>query len=264
MATKQQQRRGKDKGVEKVRVWWPPTKDRDRTGYSGAYWPASVLTKGQNFLEVEYDNGDRERVDPDNIFPFDFPIGFGEEQQPLEVGEFVEVSNNSKTDPCAWLGCVAEIGATKIKVKYPFHDSPEEQIKPALLRRARVWDDLDWKFIEMGQAWKPGDVTSPLELNLVVERVYYKQLAARSERVGRRLAADVSESGDSGGSYGSDEGTSGLGRKPSSAKKRANPRKPSHPMRALDDDGDTGSDAKRGSLALLGAKRRKPSKVVQA
>jgi hypothetical protein len=79
--------------------------------------------------------------------------------------------------------------------------------------------------------------------------------AARSERVGRRLAADVSESGDSGGSYGSDEGTSGLGRKPSSAKKRANPRKPSHPMRALDDDGDTGSDAKRVRCVGLRAAR---------
>lgn len=28
---------------------------------------------------------DREKVDPDNIFPFDVPISFGEETQPLEV-----------------------------------------------------------------------------------------------------------------------------------------------------------------------------------
>jgi hypothetical protein len=28
----------------------------------------------------------------------------------LQVGEFVEVSNNSKTDPCAWVGCVETIG----------------------------------------------------------------------------------------------------------------------------------------------------------
>jgi hypothetical protein len=27
----------------------------------------------------------REKVDPDNIFPFDVPISFGEESQPLEV-----------------------------------------------------------------------------------------------------------------------------------------------------------------------------------
>jgi hypothetical protein len=27
-----------------------------------------------------------------------------------------------------------------------------------LLRRARVWDDLDWKYIEVGQRWKAGEV----------------------------------------------------------------------------------------------------------
>lgn len=27
-----------------------------------------------------------------------------------------------------------------------------------LLRRARVWDDLDWKYIELGQKWKAGEV----------------------------------------------------------------------------------------------------------
>lgn len=59
------------------------------------------------------------------------------------------------------------------------------------------------------------------------------------------------ESGDSGGSEGSDEGTSGVEQKPPSAKKRANPRKPSNPTRALDDDADTGSDAKRVSQQLM-------------
>jgi hypothetical protein len=24
--------------IERVRVWWPPTKDKNRTGFSGAYW----------------------------------------------------------------------------------------------------------------------------------------------------------------------------------------------------------------------------------
>lgn len=32
----------------------------------------------------------------------------------MQVGEFVEVSNNSKTDPCAWLGMVDKLGS-KIK-----------------------------------------------------------------------------------------------------------------------------------------------------
>jgi hypothetical protein len=169
--------------------------------------PASVLSKGSNYLEVEYDNGDRcgwlrraracpadraprccrlpatldpgcphcgfrplvresetrrEKVDPDNIFPYDFPLDFGEETLPLEVccaslaqrppsvvlllllllllcargvltrpravcctthttytqvGEFVEVSNNSKSDPCAWLGVVCRLG-NKVKVRW--------------------------------------------------------------------------------------------------------------------------------------------------
>lgn len=257
------------KAVDKVRVWWPPTKDKERTGYSGAYWPATVLSKGENFLEVEYDNGEREKVDPDNIFPFDVPISFGEESQPLEVGEFVEVSNNSDTDPCAWVGVVDKLGKT-IKVKYPFHDSPDESIKPHLLRRARIWDDLDWKFIEIGQSWKPGDVTSPLELNLLVEKDYFKLLAAGSKR--KRAAAEVSaagdaeESGQSGGlsdeAESSEEGTSGVKPKPASAKKRANPRKSSNPTRSAIDEGSTGSDAKKD--APVGAKRRKPSRVKQA
>lgn len=83
----------------------------------------------------------------------------------LQVGEFVEVSNGSKTDPCGWLGRVSSIGKTftvshcsicrlfslirpsqapwqptysrhrtkllaaMLQVKYPFHDTPAEQIK---------------------------------------------------------------------------------------------------------------------------------------
>lgn len=30
-----------------------------------------------------------------------------------------------------------------------------------------MWDDLDWKFIEMGQAWKPGDVSLPASCCLI-------------------------------------------------------------------------------------------------
>lgn len=36
--------------------------------------------------------------------------------------------------------------------------------QPHLLRRARIWDDLDWKFIEVGQSWRPGDVSAALLL----------------------------------------------------------------------------------------------------
>lgn len=62
-------------------------------------------------------------------------------------------------------------------------------------------------------------------------------------------AADAEESGHSGGlseeGESSEEGTSGVKPKPLSAKKRANPRKPSNPMRAAIDEGSTGSDAKK-------------------
>jgi hypothetical protein len=34
----------------------------------------------------------------------------------VQVGEFVEVSNNSDTDPCAWVGVVDKLGKT-IKVR---------------------------------------------------------------------------------------------------------------------------------------------------
>jgi hypothetical protein len=34
------------------------------------------------------------------------------------VGEFVEVSNNSDTDPCAWVGVVDKLGKTvKVRIK---------------------------------------------------------------------------------------------------------------------------------------------------
>lgn len=33
------------------------------------------------------------------------------------MGEFVEVSNDSKTDPCAWLGCIGSVGADKCLVR---------------------------------------------------------------------------------------------------------------------------------------------------
>ncbi len=44
-----------------------------------------MLKKGQNYLRVQYDNGEAEKVDPDNIFPYEVPIDFGKESQPLEV-----------------------------------------------------------------------------------------------------------------------------------------------------------------------------------
>ncbi|KAF6256461.1 hypothetical protein COO60DRAFT_106376 [Scenedesmus sp. NREL 46B-D3] len=343
--------------VEKVRVWWPPTRDKERTGFSGAYWPASVQRKGTNFLEVQYDNGEREKVDPDNIFPFDVPIEFGKESSPLVVGEFVEVSNNSKTDPCAWVGCVESIGkkclvsyacgklrqnlclrwccapadtmssdqllsllscncsfglcctprqpghcssladgctvadlllkmiplpawccfAVCLQITYPFHDSPKELIKQELLRRARVWDDLDWKYIEVGQRWKAGEVTSPIELNLLTEEEYYrhlKQLNGKSSggkgSRGKKPAAAAAPPSESEGSDSvqQDDSSSGEEQQPpqkkqSTGRQRGRPRKPQHPTRSRLDEASNGTRETKEEKPT-GARKRKPAAVRQA
>jgi hypothetical protein len=68
-----------------VRVWWPPTTDKSRTGFSGAYWPATELKQSKDTFKVQYDNGDVEAVHVDNVFPFMAPIDFGKEAEPLQV-----------------------------------------------------------------------------------------------------------------------------------------------------------------------------------
>lgn len=274
--------------AEKVRVWWPPTKDKNRTGFSGAYWPAAVLQRlPQGGLQVEYDNGDRERVDLENVFPLVSPIEFGGEALPLQVGEFVEVSNDSKTDPCAWLGKVAAVGEKKLLVDYPFHDSPSEYIKPNLLRRARIWEDPpgEWKFAEIGQSWRPGEVASPLELTLVTEQEFFRQLQQMSGgksggksggRSGKRTAAAAfaqpasdseQDTSAAGGSSGDEQQPRqqrrGRPPKPSPVKRGGHARKSSHPTRAAIDEASSGSADRRGEK-LVGARKRKPSSVRQA
>ncbi len=53
-----------------------------QSGYSGAYWEAAVLKKSGNRYEVEYDNGDAEKVSHEHIFPADVPVGFGKDVDP--------------------------------------------------------------------------------------------------------------------------------------------------------------------------------------
>jgi hypothetical protein len=69
-----------------VRVWWPPTRDKARTGFSGAFWPARVTGRGKSHITVRYDNGDEERVNSENVFPHEVPVDFGEEVEELQVG----------------------------------------------------------------------------------------------------------------------------------------------------------------------------------
>eukprot|EP00884_Botryococcus_braunii_P015567 jgi/Botrbrau1/2694/Bobra.0203s0037.1 len=155
--------------VKKVRVWWPPTKSRARTDFAGMYWPAEILDKTAKGYRVQYDNGDKDLVDRDQVSPAEHPTEFGKEEIPLHVGEFVEVHNNSKTDPAAWIGVIKKVQGSSFVVSYPFHDAEDEVVKGSLIRRCRVFEEHDnrWNYVIPGQTWKDGEVTSPLELAIL-------------------------------------------------------------------------------------------------
>lgn len=68
-----------------VRVWWPPTRDKRKTDYGGAYWPAKVTGRTDKGFRVEYDNGDIEVTHPENISPLEVPVEFGQETARLRV-----------------------------------------------------------------------------------------------------------------------------------------------------------------------------------
>lgn len=46
-------------------------------------------------LEVQYDNGERDKCDPENIFPYDVPIEFGQEIYDLQVLSVLAVEEAS-------------------------------------------------------------------------------------------------------------------------------------------------------------------------
>lgn len=160
--------------MEVVRVWWEPTKEAARDGYAGAFWPALLLGVGssRDKRRVRYDNGDEEEVHIEHISPNDtLPVDFGQETTELQRGEFCEVHNGSKTDPCAWLGRVVKRvpRSRHYIVEYPFHDSKPEKIENSKIRRARIMEDGEWRLIKPGQDWEDGEVTSPVELELINE-----------------------------------------------------------------------------------------------
>jgi hypothetical protein len=68
-----------------VRVWWPPTKDSSRTGFSGAYWPATVVAVGSKKVEVQYDNGEIIKEPRHNITTLEGLEMFGQEHTPMLV-----------------------------------------------------------------------------------------------------------------------------------------------------------------------------------
>lgn len=74
-----------DKAAAQVRVWWPPTRNKKRTDFSGAYWPAKVVDSYEGGYRVEYDNGEREDVDGEDVSPATPPVAFGGETMALAV-----------------------------------------------------------------------------------------------------------------------------------------------------------------------------------
>ena len=56
-----------------------------RSDFGGAYWPAKVVSRTGQSVEVVYDNGEKETVDKENVSPLDLPVEFGEEDSALQV-----------------------------------------------------------------------------------------------------------------------------------------------------------------------------------
>ncbi|MEW5312196.1 MAG: hypothetical protein WDW38_003843 [Sanguina aurantia] len=149
-------------------------------------WPATVLKRNvtSQQVQLQYDNGSVEwtkaAFGERRPSPPDCGCDFGKEDFPIQDGEFVEESNDSPTDPCAWLGKVSRtiVSGQSYMVEYPFHDTIPEEIKGSLLRRARVFKDGVWMNVRPHFSWAPGRVTNPLDLDLISEDdlwVYIKE-----------------------------------------------------------------------------------------
>ena len=74
------------------------------------YWPAQVLLADGNLLMVSYDNGEKMWVQEEDCQPTSTPVTHGRERKALQRGEFVEVHNNSATDPAEWVGLIKKVG----------------------------------------------------------------------------------------------------------------------------------------------------------
>lgn len=85
-----------------------------------------MLKKGTTFLTVQYDNGEQEKVDPDNIFPIEVPIEFGKETVPLAVcGPAAHPQAAARLGHFALPACAALIYDTVLK-----HDQLDEALLP--------------------------------------------------------------------------------------------------------------------------------------
>ncbi|KAK9833382.1 hypothetical protein WJX81_000396 [Elliptochloris bilobata] len=157
------------------RVWWAPTEDKARSDFAGMFWTATVVKKTNSSYKVVYDNGEVAKVDIEDVFLLP-PIAFGEDEHPLQAGEFCEVSNDSESDPAEWLAVIRRPQGASYLVTYPFHDTGDEVIHGHLVRRARIHVDGHWMCLRPGQTWEDGEVVSPLELEHCSEAELLKVL----------------------------------------------------------------------------------------
>lgn len=183
----------KAKTIRRVRVWWPPTKNRSKSDVSGMFWPARLIAqvRGSDKGTVEYDNEDVEIVLFSNCQPANVPVDFGAEKEPFKPGEFVEVSNNSKTDPATWFAKIVEVKKTNCMVEYPFCDGPAELKKMEHIRRARIFDEDKnaWCYVDPAQKWKDGKFSSPMEAKLVSKAELDKWRASVEAKQTQKKAA---------------------------------------------------------------------------
>ncbi|QDZ19161.1 hypothetical protein HOP50_02g16750 [Chloropicon primus] len=186
----------KSRATKKVRVWWPPTKNKSKSDMSGMFWPAKMIEmKGTDKAVVEYDNGDRETTSLENCQPFKFPGEFGGEKRPLAEGEYVEVSNNSKSDPAAWFARIVKVKKVNCEVEYPFCDGEPENKNMELIRRARIHDEGTgvWSFVDPRQKWKDGKFSSPMEAKLYSEEEHKEWL--KEQAAAQTSSKEASRSG---------------------------------------------------------------------
>ena len=208
---------------KRVRVWWAPTRQKQRTAFAGAYWPAMVVEQeraGASHVVLRYDNGDesRERAELVSATP---PGGFGEEKVPLVATEMCEVSNRSRTDPAEWLARVKEVhgGGASYTIEFPFHDAPPERVQAKHVRRARVPDGRRWLCLDLGQKWRDGSKKGPQDLATATEEDLLAKVLAKGApkkaKAPPKEKPPASAKGSAGGGKTKEKGTKRKAREPS-------------------------------------------------
>lgn len=149
-----------------VRVWWPPTKDRRRSGYSGAWWFATVIEKVDDntdpltdYYSVRYAADEtveivsRDLMEPMPTPGVDMP-DFGDEKD-YKTGDLVEFIDEHAE--CHYVALVKAATSDGVILQWPFHDDQDESVKSVEhLRIAHRRGRLRWcKIIWEGSTERP-------------------------------------------------------------------------------------------------------------